>query len=554
MQAIPRLSESSLTITLAISILLLSTVAFAQNPFEAIRQKAEEKAFEKTAGTLLNDQLPVKLDATSAFPTVDELPGSPFMPRPIAVTRSSLRKPLPPGDYTMPVMAYCTEYSVHRPGQGIAYELAPLQGKAAGAVANLLWRGTFAGVPPQHLQAVAWGIQSGLTYERLPKTFQATIDRLVPDYKSQLEGDFVQRLEDTYSKYAAAAKLPPLDTVLARMGKSGELTLEAKRQRQALLAANTSDEIKQQTLFAGQESGVYTPVKAQNGPWTERIPGVAYMRYRIQGGNLQNNNILEIRILPSTKGARQDSGASLVQASFNPETVLSANEADTSPLALLGTHQTDQVVDASGIIGYPIKEGAQDLVPVPVPEECGEDALLPPPSGATPLCGDPALPFNYNKSNKDIFHHYEDLTSICNVRQSKYCTVENVFRIMLQTPGAVAPVVDSVRPADIQNCAVVQLITDPANLIGYDNKIRMVIDPGHYSVTNYTLSDHVFYPGNIVRQIINWNGTIAIQTIGEGVGCYKAANIAGGILAIWPKADAALKQAVAKELGVPPPR
>ncbi|HEY6250396.1 MAG TPA: hypothetical protein VI685_10580 [Candidatus Angelobacter sp.] len=352
-------------LTLVIFSALFVAPTTAQNPLDILKEKGKEKAFEKAASTLLNDQLPVKLDAKTTFPTVNAPPGGPFAPQPMTATSATLDKRLPPGDYTVKLMAYCTEYSVHRPGRGVAYKLAPLQGKASGAVANLLWRGTLAGVPPQQLQNVAWGIQSGLTYARLPKPFQAMIDRLIPDYKYQLYGDFVQQIEDTYSTYANQAKLPPLDALLAKMGKPGELTLAAKRQREILLAQNTSDEVKQQTLFAGQESGVYTPVNAQEGPWTVRIPGVAYMRYKIEGGNLQDNNILEVRIMASAaKGTKLDAEGRLIAASFDPQNSAFTSNPDTSLLSLLGAKPTNQGIDASGVIGYPVGQGAQDLIPV----------------------------------------------------------------------------------------------------------------------------------------------------------------------------------------------
>src|SRR4029077_14418776 len=84
--------------------------------------------------------------------------------------------------------------------------------------------------------------------------------------------------------------------MLGGLGKSGQLALSADRQRQALLRQNASDQIKEQTLFAGQDQGVYTPVRAEEGPWTERIPGRVYMRLQIFGGNMAANNVMEIRV------------------------------------------------------------------------------------------------------------------------------------------------------------------------------------------------------------------------------------------------------------------
>jgi len=334
------------------------------DPLADAKEKITEDLFVKTATKLLGDQLPIDLDATKVYPTVDVLPGGPFTPQPLALTPNTLGNPLPPGDYTVNVMAFCTEYSVHRPGAGVAYKLAPLEGKQAGAVATLLWRGVQDGVNPQHLMGVAWGIQSGLTYDRMPKTFQATIDSVIPDYKSQLNGDFIQQLEDAYQAVAKEAKLPPLDALLLKMGDAGKLALAAELERNALLAADKTDELKEQTLFAGQESGVYTPVKAEEGPWTVRIPGVAYMRYQIVGGNLQSNNVIQIRIVgqPGPQAGLQHPAMLNVSLAHGQSSPVPQAP---SLLGLMGVQQSaDGKMTVDGMIGYSQGQGAQALIPV----------------------------------------------------------------------------------------------------------------------------------------------------------------------------------------------
>jgi hypothetical protein len=336
-----------------------------------------QKLAETTMSRLLNDQLPLKLDANAIYPVVDVLPGGPFMPRPLSLTKAELQQPLPPGDYTVRVLAFCTEYSVHRPGTGIAYRLGPLQGRAAGAIGELLWRGTIEkNKPPQQLQAVSWAIQSGLRYAQLPKSYQAVIDEIIPDYKTQLNGDFMQSLEDSYAAYAKAAHLAPLEQILAKMGKPGELALSARRQRAALLRQNTSDQIREQTLFAGQESGIYTPVKSEEGPWTEKIPGLAYIRFKIIGGNLAANNLMEIRILPRGGVLANDApGPHLVKARFAADAIRDhLPEFSAAPTPSLPT--PEDLMQNS--IGCAVGLGAQCLVPVGVVSDkiCGVDTTF----------------------------------------------------------------------------------------------------------------------------------------------------------------------------------
>jgi hypothetical protein len=321
---------------------------------DALKQKATELAIRN----VLDDQLPLRLDATTIYPTVAVLPGGPFKPKPLHLSAADMDSPLPPGDYTMQTLAFCMEYSVHQPGMGTAYVLAPLQGKAADAIGTLLWRGTIQmNKDRQQLQAVSWAIQSGLTYSQMPKAYQAVIDAVIPEYKGEISGNFVQQVQETYQTAAKGTHLPPLEQLLGNLGQPGQLALSAMKQQQVLLRKDTSDQLREQTLFRGQESGVYTPVKAEDGPWTERVPQVAYVRYKIIGGNYQTNNILEIRILPPdpTRTARIPRDG-FVRVGYGTQPVSLPPAAPVTMQGLFGMGT-----------GVPVGRGAQILKPVPMP-------------------------------------------------------------------------------------------------------------------------------------------------------------------------------------------
>ena len=165
-----------------------------------------------------------------------------------------------------------------------------------------------------------------------------------------------------------------------------------------------------------------------------------------------------------------------------------------------------------------------------------------------PLCGDPSLPFTYKKD--DTYHKYQDATEICSINQSAKCTVDTVFDVMLRTPASIAPVVPAVRSGEIHSCSVLQLVSCP----GHDNKIRLVIDESQHSITNYTQPEHIFFPGQVTRKVVNRNGLVIVETIGEGNGSYPTMNAETGTCKIWPDADQALRVAVWErlKLGLPP--
>jgi hypothetical protein len=349
-------------VALSLPIVLLAALASAfaaQNPLAALENAAKEKAAEAAIETLLNNQLPLMLNAKDVYPTVNQLPGGPFSSTPLQLTADLLNQPLAPGDYTINTLDFCSEYSVHEPGAGVAYVLGPYEGKAAGAIGALIWRGTVQyHINPNTLQAVSWTIQSGLTYSQMPKTYQAIVDQVIPDFKSEIASDFIVNLETTYNNTAKTAQLPSLDTMLAKMGAPGQLALDAERQRAILTRQNTSDQLREQTLFQGQESGLYTPVKAETGPWTERVKDQVYMKLLIAGGNMNINNVMQIRILPSpTVNASNTRGnARLVRTAYG-ESQITPALADAA-ITITGIMQ--------GTLGYSQGRGAQALGQVPV--------------------------------------------------------------------------------------------------------------------------------------------------------------------------------------------
>ncbi len=353
-----------------LSVLVLVAPALhlaAQNPFTALAEEAKEKLAEQAISTLLNNQLPLTLNASDVYPTVTTLPGGPFNPIPLKLTADELNQPLPPGDYTINTLDFCSEYSVHEPGAGVAYVLGPYEGKAAGAIGALIWRGTVQyHINPNSLQAVSWTIQSGLTYAQMPKSYQAIVDQVIPDYKSEFTSDFIANLEITYNNAAKTAKLPPLETILVKLGKPGELALAAERQRAILTRQNTNDQIREQTLFQGQQSGLYTPVKAETGPWTERVKGQVYMKLLIAGGNMATNNVMQIRIMPPpTVNAQNAAPLPYLSPNLAPHLIRTAyGEPQTAPAGEgSGTSLTSLM---QGMIGYSQGRGAQALGQVPV--------------------------------------------------------------------------------------------------------------------------------------------------------------------------------------------
>jgi hypothetical protein len=363
-----------------------------------------EYLIEQGLAKAIGNTLPLNLNANDAFPTVEEtqLPGGEFHGDLLEPTDVNLLKPLPPGDYVVRTMAYCSEYSVHRPGQGTAYKLGPVEGTQAETISNVLWRGTVAGKPPGELQAISWAIQSGVTYDRMPGPYKADIDSLIPEYKSKLAGDWVDEAEQGYNSIARNPanavrqslgpagqyiplpnlQAPPLEQVLAKMGPPGRAMLDAQRQRKIFLANLRNEELREQVLFSGQGSRL-PPVPATGGPWTVMIPNVAYVRFVVHGGNMREDNELQIRIVSRQAALANVRRSLILPIAEQVGGIFAPAAPQPSALNLMGVNTNAQTLDdssapslnAKGVQGYSQGgQGAQTLFPTvkPTHKSCAD--------------------------------------------------------------------------------------------------------------------------------------------------------------------------------------
>ena len=104
-------------------------------------------------------------------------------------------------------------------------------------------------------------------------------------------------------------------------------------------------------------------MKAETGPWTERVKDQVYMKLLIAGGNMNTNNVMQIRVLPSpTANASNTRGsARLVRTSYGepqPARARSLPRSPTLAVTITGIMQ--------GTLGYSQGRGAQALGQVPV--------------------------------------------------------------------------------------------------------------------------------------------------------------------------------------------
>ncbi len=136
------------------------------------------------------------------------------------------------------------------------------------------------------------------------------------------------------------------------------------------------------------------------------------------------------------------------------------------------------------------------------------------------------------------YHHFEVPGKPICIVGLRGCDVKTVFETMISQVRFVAPSLDE---TPVINCKVNPLL--PAL-----DLVRTHVDAANATIVNYTLEQHIFYPGKITRKVIQDGGTIVVTTEGEGFGQYAAFNKFVGGKLLFPAIDDELADAVHKKL------
>jgi hypothetical protein len=319
--------------------------------------KELDKEVVRQLGEAIEVGAPLRLDQRTAYPptTIDN-----FHSRVLDLTPEVMDQPLSPGDYSIPVIGYCTKWSLHYPGRGLSYKLAPLQGRQGAAIGALLERGTAKGIGPRNLKAMAWRIQGGVPLSRWRPQEREWIHQLIPEYEGELDGDFLEQARATYEKARPLGKLPPFEKMLATLGPVGGEVLDLLRARKILAHQTLAAERMPDLLYGRPRDGLPKTLEAgpneSPSPWSEVRPGV-FARVTIIKGDI-GHNVLDLRITPQ---AGIPNAATSEPATFHIRPVSMTAGGGQGAFPTL----KEWFIYLSGLIGYPEGRPAQALILVP---------------------------------------------------------------------------------------------------------------------------------------------------------------------------------------------
>lgn len=142
------------------------------------------------------------------------------------------------------------------------------------------------------------------------------------------------------------------------------------------------------------------------------------------------------------------------------------------------------------------------------------------------ICGNPELrgQFAPNHPNR---HLYYQLTRICAPGEgsgSIPCTAQSIFNLMTSKLRFVAPALPSNQNTAVTDCATYNL--EPAFS---PNPITTRVDSSSLAVANYTMVNHIFHPGVVIRVVLTFSDSnVYVVTLGTGVGAFRAENMSLG--------------------------
>lgn len=111
----------------------------------------------------------------------------------------------------------------------------------------------------------------------------------------------------------------------------------------------------------------------------------------------------------------------------------------------------------------------------------------------------------YDTSHK-YYHYYQLNNDICNTKEPS-CTSDNVFQELKRYP---APGWDGSK-------SVINGEVSTIGPLAIGGGVVHVVDDKNKQVTNVTLPGHIFEQGEVRRKVVEDNGKIKINTVGEGI-------------------------------------
>lgn len=258
---------------------------------------------------ILDVEPPVSPPSKSPFPIVESLPGQEFIANKNLVSKAIAINDdgsftFSPGDFAIPVMAYCMHCSGISP-LAHRYRIVLLKGSKAHII-RIINNRAIEKYAPHDIQTLLWAIQSGIPYDLMATHSKAIIDEFAPEFKNELSEDLLLKIEN---KWNSIAKILPgvpnfsevSEQILFQLGDVGAQIKHLVQLREEIRRRGASYETFASFVErAGLSGDLGTSTTTQ---WSQLEPSV-YARFLTREGH-SSPAIVELRV-EGTTSARVD--------------------------------------------------------------------------------------------------------------------------------------------------------------------------------------------------------------------------------------------------------
>lgn len=239
-----------------------------------------------------------------------------------------------PGTYQTDLWSYCLHAGTHGPGQGNGYIYAPLKGKRAVIIQNILSRTESVNVNQHDVQALIWAILARTKISEMDNEMKLVASKLLTEKELlELEGGVLGLVpQEAWDK--AFGKLPP--------GVREVYEAEANLRNMFTTGYSSFDELERVAVLAGEPEDDKGP-KIPSGRWSYHPDGY-FVRYRPSGYSDMHMEML----MPHPCTVTRDSTGRIVSVADNRDYKLALEyDESVSPAS---------VKDVKGLVAYKVKE------------------------------------------------------------------------------------------------------------------------------------------------------------------------------------------------------
>lgn len=243
---------------------------------------------------LVRDDAPVTVSDRNLYSTARSLPGEDFSPTLLYLADAPAQGEIPPGDYVLLVQTYCLDAAATTP-DGHRYRLGRYGGDRREVLQALNQAAATSPYSQSEVQGLSWFVQSGGTYDQMPRDMQAIANELIPQHRDTLnQKDFLEEVREIGNQVTSLLGYSSFDSFLRQeMGDVGNALVELMQLREDLQQTQNWRTVADRYFADPANAAGGLGGSPLDTPWS-RLDDGYYARF-VTEGNADDVGVLMVR-------------------------------------------------------------------------------------------------------------------------------------------------------------------------------------------------------------------------------------------------------------------